>query len=776
MGKDAKQPSDAIIWPLLDKELDLRREYRIRSKKFDQKRVASDLIPTALEEGWLVHKKLKGSATVRRDKNIDERLENLWWILLYKMGYHDLNAGRSFRILTRKKREEDIERPFSVFAADDETVIVTRCQTSDRFRKVNLKQSLEDFASCKGEVATAVKNFYSGFKPKILWFFITENVIWSETDIQYAKLQNLKIVTEQELPYYTQIAELLGKAARFQFLAEFLQDQPIPEMTGISVSATRSKLGGKYFYSFVSTPRHLLRISFVNHRSLDDPEGHPTYQRMIQKSRLRSIGSYIQNGGIFPNNLLINFNKPPRFDITHKDSSTDVHFGSLHLPNTYKSAWIIDGQHRLYGYASLPDFYLDQKLVVVAFEGISKEEEAKMFVTINHEQKSVPKNLLDDLEGQLKWGSENPGERIGALAARAIQNMNKDASSPLHARFSAEGIKGSNRACLTVPQIKIGFKKSGLFGFAEKGVYKPGLIGGTTDNATLVRASKLLNGFFRQFQESNITRWESGRQGRICTNDSVQALSLLLGEIVRYFQKFGSINPKSSDTEILEQVTNFSEPLLDFIKNSTNEKVDSTLNAGYGGGAPRILFLRFTKIIRERHKSFDPDGFDDWEKAQSEELRTIADQQVQTINILTIEHIFNVFRAKFGAEGNNYWEKGVPQRKIRTSAYSKAQDVDLDFRLPLETYLDFIELKEIVEEKTRWPLFADVMDIPIDGNKGNAKNTKWMDRFNEIRRILAHAAPGRTYSVADFELLNLVANTLQSRISTYDYDRIAGEY
>nr|WP_228733814.1 DGQHR domain-containing protein [Xanthomonas euvesicatoria] len=547
-------------------------------------------------------------------------------------------------------------------------------------------------------------------------------------------------------------------------------------MTGISVSATRSKLGGKYFYSFVSTPRHLLRISFVNHRSLDDPEGHPTYQRMIQKSRLRSIGSYIQNGGIFPNNLLINFNKPPRFDITHKDSSTDVHFGSLHLPNTYKSAWIIDGQHRLYGYASLPDFYLDQKLVVVAFEGISKEEEAKMFVTINHEQKSVPKNLLDDLEGQLKWGSENPGERIGALAARAIQNMNKDASSPLHARFSAEGIKGSNRACLTVPQIKIGFKKSGLFGFAEKGVYKPGLIGGTTDNATLVRASKLLNGFFRQFQESNITRWESGRQGRICTNDSVQALSLLLGEIVRYFQKFGSINPKSSDTEILEQVTNFSEPLLDFIKNSTNEKVDSTLNAGYGGGAPRILFLRFTKIIRERHKSFDPDGFDDWEKAQSEELRTIADQQVQTINILTIEHIFNVFRAKFGAEGNNYWEKGVPQRKIRTSAYSKAQDVDLDFRLPLETYLDFIELKEIVEEKTRWPLFADVMDIPIDGNKGNAKNTKWMDRFNEIRRILAHAAPGRTYSVADFELLNLVANTLQSRISTYDYDRIAGEY
>lgn len=240
---ETKQPSDSVIWPLIDKELDLRKEYRIRSRKFDQKRVASELIPGSLEEGWLIHKKLKGSATVRRDKSIDERLENLWWILLYKMGYHDLNAGRAFRILTRKKREDNVERPFSVFAADDETVIVTRCKTSDRFKKINLRQDLEDFASCKGEVATAVKDFYTGFKPKILWFFLTENIIWSEADFQYAKQQNIKKVTEQELPYYTQITELLGKAARFQFLAEFLQDQAIPEMTGITLSATRSKLG-----------------------------------------------------------------------------------------------------------------------------------------------------------------------------------------------------------------------------------------------------------------------------------------------------------------------------------------------------------------------------------------------------------------------------------------------------------------------------------------------------------------------------------------------------
>lgn len=770
--KDAKLPSDAAIWPLLDKDSDLRREYRIRSKKFDQKRIDSEQLPAHLETGWKIHKKEKGRATIRREKDLTERVENLWWVLLYKMGYKELNSGRSFRVLTKKRKEDSIERPFSVFASDDETVIVTRCKTQERLKRTSLRKELEDFAACKGDVASAVKSFYTDFKPKIIWFFLTENVVWSESDIEYASQQKIKRITEQELPYFTQLSDLLGKAARFQFLAEHLQNQSIPEMTDVTVSATRSKLGGKYFYSFVSTPRQLLKIAFVNHRTLDDPEGHPTYQRLIQKSRLKSIEKYILAGGIFPNNLLINFSKSPRFDITHKDTATDVHFGKLYLPNTYKSAWIIDGQHRLYGYASLPDVYLDQKLVIVAFESISKEEEAEMFVTINHEQKSVPKNLLDDLEGQLKWGSANPTERIGALAARVIQEMNRDLSSPLYARFAAEGIKGSNRACLTVPQVKLGLKRSSLLGTAEKGSFSQGLISGATDNATLMKATKILNIYFRQFQEIDIDRWEDGRLGKICTNDSIQALTLLLGEIVRHLRSKGLVQHKSNENQLTEAVASFVEPLLDYIKCTQKDKLDTFLTSGYGSGGPKTLFLRYTQVLKRHHSDFTPDGFEDWEKTQSEELKNTADQQVQQINILAIEHIFKVFRRMFGSDSNGYWEKGVPQGKLKSAAYTKSQEYEFDSRLPVESYLDFIALKQIVEHASRWNLFKDVMDIPLDGEKGNAKNLKWMDRFNEIRRISAHAAPGRGYSIEDFELLRLVADTLQSRIEAYDYDSI----
>lgn len=767
-----EEKSEALLWPLLDKEGELRAEFRRRNPKFDQKRIRLGDVEAAQVDGWVVHKRTRDFATVRRERKIDERLENLWWVLLYKMGYSELNAGRKFRIKFNR-REVDGQKQIDVYASDDETVIVAECKACDRLRKRSLQKDIEEFGALQGGIANSIKSFYGrDFKPKILWFFVTENVIWSEEDIARADAHNIRRVTENELPYYTQLADHLGKAARFQFLAEFLKDQPIPELANTKVSATRGKLGGKYFYSFVTTPRHLLKIAFVNHRTLDDPEGNPTYQRLIQKGRLKSIGKYISEGGYFPNNLLINFVKSPRFDIIQKDVITDVHFGHLYLPNTYKSVWIIDGQHRLYGYAGLGEEFLDQKLVVVAFDGISKEEEANMFVTINHEQKSVPKNLLDDLEGQLKWGSENPSERIGAIAARLIHNLNRDLSSPLYGRFSAEGIRASAKACLTVPQVKIGLRRSQLLGdVVLRSTYELGAFCGATDNATLQRAQKLLNWYFRQISETNLTRWESGRPGRLCTNESIQAFTLLLGELVRYAERLSQVQVRVLlEVRVQELLTPFIEPVLNFLARDSGS-VDALLTVPYGSGGPRELLLRLARLIRTDYQSFEPEGYEDWERSQSQELRRTADQQIQQINILVQKHIFTVFRKLYGEEKGAYWEKGVTNKEMKTKAYAKSLD-EPDEDLPLETYLDFIEFKKIVEQKDRWPLFKSVMDIPVNGMKGQAKNLEWMERVNELRRIPAHASEQRNYKIEDFSLLETVASTLEERISAFDYDEL----
>lgn len=773
MAKMKMEKSDALLWPLLDKASDLRREYRKRNPKFDQKRIKVGEQVEHEAAGWVFHKRLKGAVTIRREKTLEERLENLWWVLLYKMGYRELSSGRDFRIAFNRRNAEGEEKNISVYASDDETVIVAECRSCDRLRKRNMVKDIDSLVTAKGDVARSVKSFYGpDYKPKILWFIVTENVIWSEDDIKLAKKSNVNVVTENELPYYTQLAEHLGKAARFQFLAEFLKEQSIPELVGTKVPATRGKLGGKYFYSFVTTPRHLLKIAFVNHRTLDDPDGNPTYQRLIQKSRLRAVGKFIENGGYFPNNLLINFVKNPRFDIIQKDLHADVHFGHLYMPSSYKSAWIIDGQHRLYGYAVLGEEFLDHKLVVVAFEGISKEEEANMFVTINHEQKSVPKNLLDDLEGELKWGSENSVERLGALGARLIHNLNRDLSSPLYSRFSAEGLKSTAAACLTVPQIKLGLRRSKLLGETVlKSHYALGPLCSSSDNATLVRAQKVFSSYLRQVAEADLARWESGRPGKLCTNEGVQALTLLLAEIIRYVQK-GTSRPlrDQSEVKLTEAIFPVLEPVLNFIGRKTVE-VDKTLTVPFGSGGPKELLLRLSRIIRSDFSDFEPDGYEDWERSQSDELRRTADQQIQQINILVQKHIFTVFKRMYGDEKNAYWEKGVTNKEMKTKAYGKSLD-EPDEELPLETYLDFIEFKKIVESKERWQLFRDVMDIPINGAKGQAKNLDWMERVNELRRIPAHAAEQRNYKSEDFSLLDNVSSTLESRISAYRYDDV----
>ena len=146
-----------------------------------------------------------------------------------------------------------------------------------------------------------------GFKPKILWFFFTEKVLWSPSDKSKAIAEHLKIMTEREIDYFSQLSEHLGRATRYQFLAEYLGGEKIPELKDTTVPAIRGKLGGRTFYSFVSTPEQLLKICFVNHRTLADPLALPTYQRLVKKSRLKAIGEFIKDGGYFPTKHLDQF-------------------------------------------------------------------------------------------------------------------------------------------------------------------------------------------------------------------------------------------------------------------------------------------------------------------------------------------------------------------------------------------------------------------------------------------------------------------------------------
>ena len=759
---------DTFLGPLLTDPSKIRREAVRRRKPFDEKSVAAEAIPDHEAKGWQVDRKLKRVTRVKREKEIDERLENRFWMFLAKLGYPEVSDGRNFTILIERKGAEPLRKQIDVFGKDDETVVIAECKASEKLTRRSLQKDIEEFANLKGPISQAVRKHYgASVKLKIIWLFVTENIIWSAPDKQRALGENIRVITERELRYYAQIADHLGKAARYQFLAEFLKDQQIPELANKKVGAVKGRLGGKPFFCFVTTPRHLLKISFVNHRSLNDPEGAPTYQRLVSRSRMRDIGDFIKSGGYFPNNLIINFTRSVRFEKVTDDATTGVVFGHLYLPDRYRSAWIIDGQHRLYGFSPIDDKYLDQNIVVVAFETLPKAEEANLFVTINHEQKSVPKHLLDDLEGELKWGSSVPSERIGAIAARLINCLNTDVGEPFYNRITQQGMPSTNKTCLTIPALKEALRRSGLLGRAllNNSNYELGAFCGQSDSETLDRARTALNQYFGQVRNANMIEWESGRDGVLCTNVAVQAYIMLLGALVKYWEVNTAADSREMDIEdMMLEIEEYLKPIIDYLESSNTAQMKVSFQVPFGSGGPPEYYYRLCRIIKDKYADFRPEGMEQWEEEQSEERIQDADAKLKVIVSEIRKYIFDVFRAIHGEEKGAYWEKGISDKSLKSEAYKRSLDYDVDERLPLETYLEVVEMKKIVESKQNWPLFKNVFNIPEPGDKGLSKNIKWMDRINELRRIPAHPAIERHYKVDDFQYIDFVHGELIKRL------------
>jgi DNA sulfur modification protein DndB len=758
-----------LIGPISKEPGQQAREAAKRKRGHDVVSVAESDVAARLADGWEQVKKLKGQKVrLQRTIPIDRQLENRLWMLFYLMGYPEIGGGQDFKIHFTRQNDQAGNKQIDVFAKDSETVIVVECKACDKPRKRSLQKDIEEFANLKGHIAGAIKEHYGKkFKPKILWFFATQNIQWAPQDVARARGENIHIITERELRYYLQIAEHLRAAARYQFLAEFLRDQKIPELANYKVPAIRGKLGPHKFYGFITNADELLKISFVNHRSLDDPEGAPTYQRLVSRTRMRQISTFLNEGGFFPTNLLINFNRPVRFEQMSKDDTGDLTFGNLYLPDRYKSAWIIDGQHRLYGFAHLSAEKRKQNLLVLAFEQLPKETEANLFVTINHEQKSVPKTLLDDLEGELKWESKVPSERIGAIGARLIGVLNSDIGEPLFRKFTQQGIPSTDRACLTIPAVKDGLRRSRLIGDAglKKKEYRPGPLSGLTDLQTLDRSRAVLNLYFSLVRVGNENLWDAGRTGFVCTNTGVHAYLRLFGVLIRYMESNKKLDPRQlTAQELVEEIEEYLEPVLQWLREADVGKAEKEFKVEFGSGGFNEYYFRLCEIVHAQFADFLPEGLVAWTEEQSDDRIDRADRRLKQINVIVQKVIFDKFKAEYGRERDAYWNKGVLDKTIKAKAYEKSLDDTDDARLPLENYLDFIQYKKIVENKAHWPLFAPVFDIPEPGEKGYSKNIQWMEKINELRRIPAHATENRRYSVEDFSYIDFIFSAVAERL------------
>ena len=767
---EVNESETKFLFPLVTDDKELASEYRRRKSAYRFKSSHTADVSGEIKKGWIVQRAGKRATRLKKLKSHDKRLEDRVWCLLYSMGYRTI-SGENFNIAFKREDSSTGRKQVDVYAEDSETALVIECKSKVERGRRSLQKDIQETISLKKYFRNAINKRFD-YKPKIIWMYVTKNIIWSEPDIERAQSGKINVVSENELQYFEIFIKHMGPAGKYQVLGEFLKNQKITGLSDVRLPAIRGKIGGEVFYSFVTTPRRLLKISYINHQALNHPDGHPAYQRMISSRRIKEIGSFIEKGGFFPTNILVNLIKKPRFDLISNAENRDPHikFGWLTLPSTYKSAWIIDGQHRLYGFSHLKDDFLDQSLFVLAFEKMDIEKEADLFITINHKQKSVPKSLLVSLLADIRMGDSDPSIALSALGSAVVRKLNTDITSPLVRRFALPDVPPEPNQNLTMSEAVNGLRRSSLIGKVVGRTLVPGSLSGSFDVDTVDRASKVLKNYFEALRMADPKRWEAGRDAYIATNPSFRAHLNIVAEITSYLTHKRSLDfDLMNEEEFSSCVIDFAEPIFSFIGEASDDEIRRLFSRKFGEGGVKEYTYRLMEILAKEHDDFGPVDFRQWmEQSASEKVDEInkflmkLSEQLTDYVIDTLKKVHGTHRLP--SDEPAYWEIGVESERIRRNAF-EAQQRDKTRRSRKEAYLNVVDLAEIVKQTNNWAHFEHVFRNPKPNDrKGQKYYLGWVTKFSELRNIAAHKNRLRTYTDEDLEFVEWLRTEVSPKV------------
>ena len=525
----------------LDDVSTLRGEIRKRKDKFIHNTVRKTRRKEYEDGGWEVAKENVNTYRMKKPKTHDVQFEDRVWALFARLGFEQMNKDRNFRIQYSKEKEIP-GKQIDVFAADSETVILVECKSAETRKRTIFSKDIAELGHIKEPIFNTIKNHFSPKKPKTAWIFATNNYIISTPDKLRLDENNILHFSQDDIQYYEHLVDLLGSVARYQLFGSIFRNQRIIGLN-YSTPAIKGKIAGFTTYSFSVEPEVLLKIGFVLHRTDSSMQAFDSYQRMVKRPRVKEIEKYINDGGFFPNSIIINFNtkRPLKFDeVKACEHCSQSDLGILHLPNKYHSAFIIDGQHRLYGYGNT-EWKSKNTIPVVAFENLPEKEQTKTFIDINNKQKSVSKNLLMTLMGEFNWGSDNHDEALAAVKTRLIDYLNNKNDSPLYKRIKLLDEKGSQKRCLTKNYL-IGqaLNKTNFFGITQKNkIVKSGYLWDGDYDSTLEKSYDFLNICFQFFEMEVTEQWEKGGSegGFITMNLGISSLIRVFDDLLEYLEK-----------------------------------------------------------------------------------------------------------------------------------------------------------------------------------------------------------------------------------------------
>lgn len=714
------------------------------------------------EEGWEYVKDYSDPkfVKVRREKPYDEQFEDRVWLLFYQMGFLHMNKDRNFR-MTYDFQNPNFTQQIDVFTADEETILIVECKSADKTKDGVFKKEIEALhGQMDGLRKTALKQF-PGRKVKFIW--AVHNYIMSPKDIQRMEEWGIIFFSDSTIDYYCELVRHLGTCARFQLLGNLLANTEIKNMQN-KIPAIKGKMGGHEYYEFSIEPEKLLKIGYVLHRSEANKNMMPTYQRIIKKKRLKEVQNFINNGGYFPNSLIISIDtkgKGIQFDqsLTKVDGALSK-LGILHLPKRYHSAYIIDGQHRLYGYSDT-DYSKTNTIPVVAFIDLDRTEQLKLFMDINENQKAVSKTLRVTLNSDMLWDSSDYNARREAMRSMIAQKCGEEPTSALLGRIVIGEDEKNSTKCITIEAIQQALKKSHFLSVYGKNnvIISDGSFDVGDNQATVDLLYPFLEACFRLIKTNCEAEWAAGEQGILTINRGIQAVIRVIDDIVIQLLEQKKIVPKSQNIdEIVDEVEYYLDPLMSYI-NSIDDSVRKELKGFLGGGADNKFWRSFEKVISEKRDDFNPEGLREFIENETKQYNSESREYLSYIEERVKEMIADALNSYYG---DKWLIKGLP-KTIYKNAEKLASDRNYDLlsndedgEIEAWDCITLSDCKEIVTYSHNWSeIFEPIMTRPEDKNLSTKdQKTEWMAIMNkEINKMSK-----QTYSVpkVTFEMISEV--------------------
>ena len=227
-------------------------------------------------------------------------------------------------------------------------------------------------------------------------------------------------------------------------------------MATIDVPCIGIKQGDRDLLVAGITAGVVAQISYVAVRGQTDESG--AVQRVLNGRRINSIKGFTLNGGAYPGAIVLNW--------TNDDNPIERVNGTIRFQDDPRSAQIIDGQHRVAGIAAAivenPDFS-NLVLSVAIYDHLTTQECADIFLSINTEQKTVPRSLVFDLYGIASEGTIDPAA-VRARDIAVILNESDESAYQKNIKFPGTPMrKGGIALSTAVTAIKPLVEESGTF-------------------------------------------------------------------------------------------------------------------------------------------------------------------------------------------------------------------------------------------------------------------------------------------------------------------------